>query len=313
LEKTQYLPREEINRLQIKNLRALIKHAYRTVPYYHRAFKETGLRPEDIKTIKDLKKLPVLNKVVIRQNFRDLISRDFPKSQLLSYQTGGTGSPLKFFNTRDQRSWEIAAEYRAYSWAGYRLGDRCFMFWGSPIDLGTHTRRYVQIAKNVARLLERIVMVDPWVVSNRVLSRFAQMLKEFDPKIVRGYAGPVYIVARYLLENNIDDVRPKAVITGAETLFDPMRKTIERAFGCPVFDYYGTREVGAIAAECREHCGYHITAENVVLEFIREGEHVSCGENGAILITGLRNYGMPLILNGRVICRLHVFRRHGTY
>ena len=295
LDKTQYLPREEINRLQMKSLHALITHAYRTVPYYHRVFKETGLRPEDIRTVKDLKKLPVLNKVVIRENFKDLISKDFPKNQLVPYRTGGTGSPLKFYITRDQMSWQVAAEYRAYSWAGYRLGDRCLMFWGSPIDLGTHRRQYVHIAKKVAHLLERTVLVDPWVLSDRVLSMFAHMFKEFDPKIVRGYAGPLYIVARYLLENDIGDVRPKAVITSAETLFDPMRKTVERAFGCPVFDYYGSREVGAIAAECEEHCGYHITAENVLLEFVSEGEHVSCGENGAILVTGLRNYGMPLI------------------
>jgi phenylacetate-CoA ligase len=76
---------------------------------------------------------------------------------------------------------------------------------------------------------------------------------------------------------------------------DIYRRTIEKAFGCEVFDYYGSREIGAIAAECEEHYGYHVSAENVVLEFVRDGEHVSAGENGVILVTSLRNFGMPFI------------------
>jgi phenylacetate-CoA ligase len=74
-----------------------------------------------------------------------------------------------------------------------------------------------------------------------------------------------------------------------------MRKSIEKAFGCQVFDHYGSREIGSIASECEEHSGYHIAAENVVVEFVKDDEHVSQGEDGVILLTGLRNYGMPFI------------------
>ena len=294
LEKTQYLSREEISRLQMENLRLLITYAYRTVPYYHKIFKERGLKPDDIKTVRDLKKLPVLTKAIIRKNFVDLISRDFPKNQLIPYSTGGTGSPLEFYITKDKLSWELAAEYRAYGWAGYKFGDRCFMFWGARRDLSSHSS-YSYYAKKVASLLQRTVVVDPFVLSDEVLSKFASMLKKFNPEVVRGYAMPVYMAAKYLIEKGINDVRPKSVITSAETLFDPMRKTIEKAFCCSVFDTYGSREVGAIASECEEHLGYHIAAENVVVEFVKDGENVSLGEDGVILLTGLRNYGMPLI------------------
>jgi phenylacetate-CoA ligase len=102
-------------------------------------------------------------------------------------------------------------------------------------------------------------------------------------------------MAKYLLENHINNVRPRAVITSAETLLDYMRKTIEEAFGCPVFDFYGSREIGSLAGECEEHSGYHISAENVVMEFVREGEPVATGEEGVILVTNLRNFGMPFI------------------
>jgi phenylacetate-CoA ligase len=288
LEKTQFLSPEEIRLLQMKNLRLLIADAYRTVPYYHNIFKERRLKPDDIKTLLDLKKLPVLTKALVRRNFADLISKDFPRNQLIPYSTGGTGSPLQFYVTKEKISWESAAADRAFSWAGYKLGNRCFLIWGARRDIGSGLSA-------LSMRMQRMVVVDPFVLSDEVLNNFANMLMWFKPEVIRGYSLPVYMTAKYLIEQGIDSVRPKAVITSAETLFSPMRKTIETAFGCPVFDMYGSREVAAIASECQEHVGYHISAENVLVEFTRDGEDVGPGEDGIILLTGLRNYGMPLI------------------
>ena len=291
LQKTQWLPPDQVERLQNRNLRGLLKYAYETVPYYRRVFRERGLSPSDIKSADDLVKLPILTKADIRKNFGDLVSRGIPRNKLIPYQSGGTGNPIKFYITREKFSWEVAAEYRAYGWAGYRLGDRCFLVWGSPADLSKHKRLVTRFTK----ALERTLTVDAFVMSDEVLSRFATLLRKFNPEIVRGYATSVYMLAKYLQERGIDYVRPKAVITSAETLLDHRRKIIEEAFGCPVFDYYGSREVGAIAGECEEHCGYHISAENVVMEFVKDGEHVAAGEKGVILLTSLRNSGMPFI------------------
>jgi len=291
LQKTQWLSQKEIDCLQTRNLRVLLAHAYETVPYYRRVFREKGLTPSDIKNVDGLVKLPVLTKEDVQRNSGDLISRGFPKSRLISYKSGGTGDQIRFYVTKQQVSWEVAAEFRAYGWAGYRFGDRCSMFWGSPIDLAKHS----SLIKQLATRLERILLLNTFVISDEVLVNCARILKRFDPEIVRGYASSVYLMAKFMLEEKIDYIRPRAVITSAETLFDPMRRTIEEAFGCPVFDYYGSREVGAIAGECEEHNGYHITAENVVLEFVKEGEHVTAGERGLILVTSLRNFGMPFI------------------
>jgi phenylacetate-CoA ligase len=295
LDRSQYWTRDEIERLQSKNLCLLIDHAYGTVPYYHRIFKERNLKPQDIRTYQDLTKLPVLTKSIIRRNLADLISRDFTHDRLIPYSTGGTGSPLNFYITREKMSWEVAAEYRAYSWAGYRLGDRCFMLWGARKDMNLPRFSLSYYAKRVAGMLQRTIVVDPFVLSDNVLGNYADVLRRFKPQVVRGYAMPVYMLAKYLVDKGIDDVRPKTVITGAEMLFDSMRKTIEEGFGCRVFDHYGSREIGAIGSECEMHCGYHISAENVIVEFVREGEPVEPRQSGVILLTGLRNYGMPFI------------------
>ncbi len=288
LENTQYLPMREIEHLQSHNLRALISHSYKTVPYYHRLFREAKVKPGDIQTVQDLRKLPVLKKPDIRANFRELISKNFREDQLIPYETGGTGSPLKFFITKGNISWEVAAEYRAYKWANYTLGDRCFIFWGSHRDL------HVNLAKKAASRLQRITAVEPFLLSDEVLNGFADMMDRSRPEVIRGYATPVYMMARFLLKERIESIRPRAVITHAEMLLPQMRRTIENAFGCQVFDFYGTREIGAISSECEAHNGYHISSENVVMEFVRDGETVQ-SEQGKILLTNLRNYGMPLI------------------
>lgn len=291
LQRTQWSSRRDIERLQNSNLRLLIKHAYDTVPYYNRLFRERGLSPSGIKSVADLTKVPILTKADIRENSADLVSRGFPIKRLVPYTSGGSGDQLRFYVTKEQLSWEIAAEYRAYGWAGYKRGDRCFMFWASPIDMS----KYRSIQKRLALNLERVFIVDTYIISNQVLAKFAALLVRRRPEIVKGYASSIYLMAKYLVENGIDCVRPKAVITSAETLFDSMRNTIQKAFGCEVFDFYGSREVGGLAAECEKHSGYHISAENVVMEFLKDGEQVAAGEKGVVFITSLRNFGMPLI------------------
>lgn len=291
LGETQWWRREEIERLQNSNLRVLVKHAYETVPYYRRVFKERQLTLGDIRNSSDLTKLPSLTKEDIRKSSNEMISLNYDKRRLMPYQSGGSGDPIKFFITKDSYSWEVAAEFRAYGWAGYGLGDRCFMFWGSPLDL----TRAGSMVQRINRSLERIFIAGTFVMSDEVFEESARVLRKFRPKIIRGYASSVAMMAKYLNDMHIQDVRPKAVITSAETLQDHMRKTIEEAFDCPVFDYYGSREIGAIAAECEEHCGYHISAENVVVELVDNGEAVSPGERGVMLVTNLRNFGMPFI------------------
>jgi len=120
-------------------------------------------------------------------------------------------------------------------------------------------------------------------------------LEEFKPKIVRGYASAVYLFAKFMLHEGVENIKPKAVITSAETLFDYERKTIEEAFGCEVYDFYGAREAAAISSECSEHSGYHVSAENYVLECVKEGERTASGDTGVILVSNLRNYAMPFI------------------
>jgi phenylacetate-CoA ligase len=289
LEKTQWLPRADIDKIQLQNLKALLKTAYDGVPYYHEVFKERGIQLDDIRSFEDLLKLPVLTKKQIRERREELINGDFTGELIPSF-SGGTGDQVKFCITKEQMSWEVAAEFRNYKWAGYHLGDKCANLWGSSFDIS----KQEQMLKRITSAIERVETSSTYVVDDQILSRLVKRLITIQPEVVKGYASSVFFVAKKMLEDGVE-LRPRTVITSAESLLPHWRKAIEEAFGCSVFDYYGSREIGALAAECPIHSGYHINAENVVLEFVKDGEHVSPGEQGEIIVTNLRNFGMPLI------------------
>jgi len=290
LEKSQWLPPEEIRETQDKSLRAIIKHAYDTVPYYHRIFNENNIVPDDIKAAKDLTKIPVLTKQDILKHKDEMVSSVIDRSKLLSYMSGGTGNQITFKVTKDQISWELAAEFRAYGWADYKLGDKLLMFWGSPIDLAKHEA----LMKRLTSWVERVKVVNTYMISDSAMKGHLETMRSYRPQVIKGYASSVYMVAKYLKDNGIDDITPRAIVTSAEMLYPHYRKVIEDVFGCKVFDFYGSREIGALAAECSEHNGFHINAENVLMEFVKDGEQV-VDERGIIHMTSLRNYGMPFI------------------
>jgi phenylacetate-CoA ligase len=99
-------------------------------------------------------------------------------------------------------------------------------------------------------------------------------------------------MAAFMQERGISDLTVDAIISASEQLW--RRETIEEAFHSRVFDDYSSREF-SIAAECEVRRGYHISSEIVLLEFVRDNQHVSNGELGEILVTDLTNWGMPFI------------------
>jgi len=173
LQKTQWLTRGGISKLQWRRLRALIDYVYCEVPYYHRIFRERGLKPNDIKTKEDLAKLPVLKKDTVRKNFNDLISRDFPTEKLIASSTGGTtGEPLRFYLTREYRKWASAAAWRAYEWCGFELGDRQALIWGSPID----STKLLKLRGQISCFFLRTLFLDSFSLSDTTMREFAAKL-----------------------------------------------------------------------------------------------------------------------------------------
>jgi phenylacetate-CoA ligase len=292
LEKTQWWKRSELEAFQQERLQALLKHAYENTSYYHRIFKELKLKPEDIKNVGDLQKLPILTKEHIRNNLDDLTAKNYSKEELIPSATGGsTGEPMRFFIDKEGITWNMAAAYREWNWAGYNLGDKIAYLWGAPQDLS----HQAELKARIYNLIQRTIWLDAFDMTEKIFEEYVRILRKFKPKVINAYASAIYLMAQYMEKRGIDDIRPKAILTSCEMLFDYQRETIERAFGCEVFDYYSGRDTTLQAGECPEHSGYHLSIETGMVEFVKDGEHVAPGELGEIVITDLCNYAMPFI------------------
>ena len=294
LEQSQWWPRYRILELQNERLRQLVQYAYDRVPYYRRIFDESALKVSDIECVQDLVKLPVLTRRLIRDNFDDIAAPGFPSKEVIPNSTGGSsGEPLEFYSTRDDYyNWGYAASLRAHSWAGYELGDKLVVF-RAIRPYRSKMERFMEIPR---RFFSRTLIIGAKEMSSERLLLLARKLEDFQPAIIRGYPSAIYLLAQLIEREGKPRLRPRAIIVHSEQVYDYQRELFTKVFRCQTYSHYATWEIHPIASECSEHSGYHIAAENVIVEIVDdEGKPVPVGGEGRTLITNLHNYAMPFI------------------
>ena len=293
LEKTQWLSAEEIKKIQWKKLKNLLEYAYAYVPYYHQVFKSLKMTPKDIHSPRAFEKLPLLSKENIRDNMSRMMSIVYKKRNLIPNSTGGsTGVTLNFFNDGKHSGCVSAIALRCKYWAGLEIGDKNAFLWGSPVDISLQDN----LKNKIYNKLFRTLFLSSYNLSEENMLIYARKLIRHKPKVIIGYASPLYHFAKFLKKNGIKGINPKSIISSAEVLYDYQRESIESVFQCRVFNAYGCREFTTIAQECSEHTGMHINAEHVYVECLKgDGEPAAPRERGELVITDLDNYGMPFI------------------
>lgn len=291
--KTQFYTPEQIRELQWQRLLKILNHAYKTCPFYSKSFKDAGITLSDIKSPEDMLKIPPLSKSDIQNYLDDLKSNAFTDDDLIRDKTGGsTGSPLIFFYNKDRLASRQAAAMRHDNWTTWHIGKKMAVLWGAVSDLSGFNSIKGKI-KNL--LLSRKIILDTSSITEEKLWDFAHQLKKQNPQFFLAYANSIVLFAKFIKDNNITGIHPSAIITSAEVLTPEDRELIEKVFECKIFNRYGCREFSVIASECSYHTGMHINAENLYLEFVKDGRHVNSGEIGEVVITDLLNYGMPFI------------------
>jgi phenylacetate-CoA ligase len=292
-EKTQYWKPELLQSLQWKLLTKMISHAYEKVPFYRNRFEKAGLKPEDLRNFSDYLLLPPLTRSEVQDHLSQLISRDYQPSQLVRNLTGGsTGSPVVFYHNPERMASRLASTLRHNRWAGWDIGDKVAVLWGSGTDLTGFSSLKARL-RNL--LLDRQLVLDASAITEERLGDFVQKLKRFKPKIILAYASAAYLLARFIQTNQIKGVHPQALVSSAEMLSQQERELTERVLECPVFNRYGSRETSVIASECDQHNGMHVNSEALYLEIIKNGKASAPGEIGEVVITDLLNYGMPFL------------------
>ncbi len=292
LEKNQWLPPGEIDDIQWRRLETLLSQAIRWVPYYQDAFRRSGVKPEDIQSPADFRKVPLLAKETIRAAGSLMISKDPMRRGDASSTGGTTGEPLRFYVDASAGQIRRANTIRGYRRAGIDIGDRHAVLWGMPLDV-PFRERLADAAKNY---FNNHCYLSTFDMSDAAMLRYASRLRSFKPHLITAYPSALALFAGFCRSRGVADIRPRAIVSSGEQLFESQREIIEAVFGCRVFDRYGSLEFGNVAHECGEHRGLHVMNDLYYVEILAEnGEPANDGEVGEIVVTDLLNLYMPFI------------------
>jgi phenylacetate-coenzyme A ligase PaaK-like adenylate-forming protein len=273
-----------------KALGAVLRHAVSQVPYYS----QYASLPVDAAPFEALRALPFLDKATIREQGENLYSRDLPTRKWTVNTSGGsTGEPVRIIQDQDYLD-RIGATGCLYS---HLLGldpcQPCYWLWGSPRDILRGGRGIVGPIK---AFFKNSVMLNAFEMTEAKMRNALSDLDRRPPRLIVAYARPIYELARFAERNAIPVHAQNGIVSTAGTLYPFMRETIERVFQCPVFNQYGSREVGSIACEVPGSSGLWIAPWNCYVEVIDSDGSVVCdGTEGEIVVTCLSNFAMPLI------------------
>ncbi len=292
-EASQYLPPDELRELNWQRLKAILHHAYDKIPYYRKSFDAAGVTPHEVNSEDDLLRLPILDKRQVQDRLDELVVPDWPKGDLMIDQTGGsTGTPVRYYCSIDRRVSREAATWRHNRWAGWDICDKSAAVWGASRDIAPPKKTLGRVR---SFFLDRQIMFNTAVFNESDALAFNERLKKYRPKCILGYANALVVFTLMLKEKNVAAYSPHSIVSSAEMLPPESRKIIEDAFGCKVFNRYGSRETSVIASECDRHEGLHLMAEGLHVELVVDGRHARPGEMGEIVITDLLNLPMPLV------------------
>ncbi|MBE0424324.1 MAG: phenylacetate--CoA ligase family protein [Lutibacter sp.] len=260
---------------QLKKLQELVAVAYENSPYYKNIFDASGLKPSDIQSLEDLKKLPIITKSDLLVHNKK-IHTNLKFRKLFQANTSGTsGESLKFNREESADSFNRAAIYRGYSWYNVKPWERNGYFWGYNFsEMAVLKIRMLDSLQNRFRIFN---------YRKESIDFFIKKLK--NAKYLHGYSSMVYETAKIINSQNLEKPTNLKMVKGtSEKIFEAYQEEIQQAFGQRMISEYGAAETGIIAFECPKG-KMHLNMEGVIVEEIDQ----------EIVVTNLQMLAFPII------------------
>jgi len=291
--KDETLPRLELEKLQTKRLKETVARVYGVVPFYQQKFKELGIVPEDIKSIKDIAKLPFTKKQDLRNNYpfgmfavnQDAVVR-------IHSSSGTTGKPTVVGYTKsDMDVWnEVMA--RVFTMSGVNSEDTVHNAYGYGLftgGLGVH---------NGAETVGATVVPS----SGGFTSRQLLLMKDFNSTVLTSTPSFALHMAETAASEGYDvkkDFKIKCGIFGAEPTSAGLKEEVARVWGIDYYEIYGLSEIigPGVSNSCCESRDLHIFEDHFYPEIVdpKTGEVLPYGEKGELVITSLTKQALPII------------------
>ncbi|MCX8033887.1 MAG: phenylacetate--CoA ligase [Thermodesulfovibrio sp.] len=292
-EETETLEKQKLRELQLERLRKTLRRIYQKVPHYRTKFQQANVKPEDIKHIEDVNKLPFTTKEDLYVDYPfGLVTLPLDKLIRLHTSSGTTGKPKAiFFSKKDiNNSAELIA--RCLVMTGAQRGD----ILQNSMTYGLFTGAFVMHygAEKVG------ILVIPAGPGNT--ERQINLMKDFGTTMLHITPSYALYMASVIYDKGIDprrDLKLKRAYLGAEPYSEETRKKIEDMLGIDIYNCYGLTEMNGpgVGFECKYKAGLHIWEDNFLMEIINPdtGEPLPDGEIGELVLTTLNREAMPLV------------------
>ena len=292
-EELETLPREALEALQLKRLMATAERVYATVPFYKKKFDEASIRPGDIKSLKDLQRLPFTTKLDLRDNYPfGLFAVPMEQVVRIHASSGTTGKQTVVgYTRRDINTWaELMA--RSLAAAGAQKNDFIHNAYGYGLFTGGLGVHY-----GAEKLGASVIPISGGNSKRQII-----IMQDFGSTVLTCTPSYALFLAETAEEMGVDikKLKLKVGIFGAEPWSEKMRDEIERQLNIDAIDIYGLSEVigPGVSIECIEaKRGLHIFEDHFIPEIInpRTGEVLPYGEKGELVFTTITKEAFPLI------------------
>jgi len=292
-EEFETLPREALEALQLKRLAATADRVYATVPFYKKKFDERGIKPSDLQSLKDLRRLPFTTKIDLRDNYPfGLFAVPMEQVVRIHASSGTTGKPTVVgYTRRDINTWaELMA--RSLAAAGAHKNDIIHNAYGYGLFTGGLGVHY-----GAEKLGASVIPISGGNSKRQIV-----IMQDFGSTVLTCTPSYALFLAETAEEMGVDfkKLKLKVGIFGAEPWSERMRDEIERKLGIQAIDIYGLSEVigPGVSIECIEaKRGLHIFEDHFIAEIIdpQTGEALPYGQKGELVFTTITKEAFPLI------------------
>jgi len=275
LKKSEKWKLKELEAYQLKKLKELLKFSYNHVPYYKDGFDRLNIIPDDLKTLSDIEKFPLLTKEDVIKYNKDIHAVHSFKKTFKATTSGSSGNPLAFNRDEKADSFNRAAIFRGYSWYNVKPWERNAYFWGFNFSFKERFKiKLFDALQNRFRIFS---------YEKKPFKKFLRRLRK--ARFIHGYSSMIYESAKRINEQGLEKPKYVKLVKGtSEKILDSYRKEIKDAFGVSIISEYGATEPGIIAFECPSG-NMHINMEGVLVEEV----------NHEIIVTNLQMKSFPII------------------
>lgn len=271
---------------QLEQLNKVMSYAVKNIPHYQRTIDSDFSKLENISALGNM---PLLPREKVRSNPNDFRPIGASK-QIIVHTTGTTGSPLNVYCDADSRQKNYAYFDAYLESLGLNTSARHIIIGGRVVvHPDSITPPFWRESK-----FQNSLLMSSYHLNDNLIDYYINKITDYQPEYIESYPSAIYLIAKHMLIAG-RQLKIKAIVTSAETLFRDQRETIEKVFQCKVYDQYGCAEMCLFVGQCLEG-KYHVRPDYGCVEIVDDsGNLLPLGETGNVVCTGFVNQQMPLI------------------